>query len=317
VTFLNLLSRATVSLCPPTALVLPEAASSQVRSNFFLYGLAGAAVAAAGCGGESMALGATAGLLAAGGAAAWLVSRRSASASKIARLDPKPSEIVNLERPETWRRDQAALFWSDWGRYGEAVHLLKSVLLTHASAGSGVDSVRLPNFFMQKSDECQTMAIFNGALAYDREVGSHYGSDLDSRIETIRAGAAGRSKGGKYDITSVGWEMMAQGYPLNVIVETGRPVDFIKSLFSRNRFAVHSGSGHATTFLPIAEPTKHRFALEIDSLGGASLHKRVAVASLERFMDRYLRSRPGEFFNLYEWTPLPPSLPRPTIKRIS
>jgi hypothetical protein len=304
---LEFLSQTAVSLVRPSILALPDAGSSPARSDFFLYGLASTALTMAGCGGDSVALGAAAGLIAAGGAAAWLVRRRAAP--KIKRLGPKPSEIVNLDRPETWRRDQAARFWSDPERCGKALRLLRSAVLAQASTGTGIDPMRLPKFFVQTRDECQTMAIFNGALAYDPQVAVRYGRDLDTRITTIRAGASKRSRNGHLDITSVGWEMMAQGYPLKVDVETGRPLDFIRSLFRANAFAVHSGPGHATTFLPLAGPTADRFVFEVDSLG------RSGFVPLDGFLDHYLDARSVQFLNLYEWMP-PPTRPRPVIKRL-
>lgn len=157
---------------------------------------------------------------------------------------------------------------------------LISKMVEIGNAGHGVNPDRLPPPLSQSGPNCQTFALLNGIQAV---AGSAALGNLPSEVEDLRR----RSRQFETAVTHAprGFEADNDGLSMSAIAEVlvgdgvlvrkntrgYGPLATVKELFSPDMFLGYANNSqmfHAVAVVGLAKPTRDRFAVSINSLGG-------------------------------------------------
>ncbi len=200
-------------------------------------------------------------------------------------------------------------------------------VLAAGQAGQGVELSKISQPIRQSELEseselelrfaCQTLAILNGIRAIGQGgTLTSISSDTVQLVAQIRqriqrAGLRGETgifnfatestvtSLAHFSMTNVAIELSKLGIPLRRLTADDNPLKLARNLFRPKRFMGVSGSSHATSIIPLANPSPQQFAVVLDSINEA-----IRIMSLADFLTLIMVKRePGnDYFEIYEWT---------------
>lgn|SRR3989338_244973 len=173
---------------------------------------------------------------------------------------------------------------------------LEEMTLAAGQRGHGVSADEIPTPYTQSGLECQTMALINGVNSVD---GRKYlvGKDISSLVGKLRARAIQEGHSA-YTMVWIEQYFPSEGIPLQPMPAPLNPIKLAESLFQDNTFLGISDAAkwHATSLVPLSNPTKVSFAVKLDSLGG-----RKSIIGVTQYVDMLLSMNPqNDNYRLYQ-----------------
>jgi hypothetical protein len=176
---------------------------------------------------------------------------------------------------------------------------LETQLLEIAQSGSGTALEQIKDPLFQGTYECQTYALINGILSVSN---NNYFQNQNIRnfVQRMRKKAKKEksTEGSESIMTQVDAYFSDEGIPLHPISSTVNPIHLTSKLFREHRFLGMSNGKerHATTLIPIKNPSREHVGVILDSNKGRSNISISDYATiLTNYFDKYY-----DHYRIYE-----------------